>query len=963
MWQARQWVRSVSEPELGLGRIVQVELSRCIIEVFFEVSKETRFYSQKNAPLQRMLLSAGESFLTEDGSARTVEKSEEFDGYFFYLASGRKYPEYEISAVVPDEKGLADRFISGCWSHYRSYDLRRQALKIRGAAQATPVRGLVGARVLPLPHQLYIAAEVSRRPFPRVLLADEVGLGKTIEAGLIYSALKSLGRADKVLIIAPESLVHQWMAELFRRFGDMFCVLNAERCSEEESSQGVSGFRAAQKLLVSVEFLLKDELRRHQALEESWDLIIIDEAHHLDWDDESPDARWLLAEAFSKVCWSLLLLTATPGQRGLATQFGLLKLVDPDRYSDFDVFFEESCGMKAAADLAKEILAADDLKTLRELKIKMQCMFPDDPFLLKNVTDGDAEGTEKVRKIMLDELVDRHGTGRVLFRNRRERLRGFPKRVLRDVPLEPGAAWICHLKDLDSSGLTDLSLMDIATGRGYKRTWAERPAENPRYCWLLNHIRTEPREKALVLCASGRRASELANFLEESLPGETLVFHEGLSMVERDRQAARFAEPGGPLLLICSEIGGEGRNFQFVKKLILMDIPRLPDLLEQRIGRIDRIGQGSHIEIWVPWLKDTSEEVLLNWYHRGLGSFESFWNGADSLLEYFAEDLLWLFRAFFPDHPEYERRYSHLENLIKRTQKKVSEFRAERAESVDILLDQNSFVPHKGLALKEMVEDCDDDPSVELFMRNMFDHYGVEYEELDDRGSLIVRPESLMFIDYFPGLGDQKDTMMTFDRSVALAREDISFVTQDHPLTESCLSLLLDRNEGVASLCRWPRSGRGRGVLLDVSVVFRATGPGRLELDKYLPVSSMEYTLDQNASLVTDPAYRENHDLLAELNAETLPLHPEQLKRLLTPLLERVLKISRQWTDPLREKAISAASEEFGMESERILYLSQISPSVSGKDVQYIEEQRDAVLECLKKSVAEIDGVRLIFTE
>jgi ATP-dependent helicase HepA len=113
------------------------------------------------------------------------------------------------------------------------------------------------------------------------------------------------------------------------------------------------------------------------------------------------------------------------------------------------------------------------------------------------------------------------------------------------------------------------------------------------------------------------------------------VFHEGLSLVQRDRNAAWFAEEDGARILICSEIGSEGRNFQFAHHLVLFDLPLDPELLEQRIGRLDRIGQTSEIQVHVPYITGSSHEVLACWYHQGLNSFEKNLAGGRELLDRF----------------------------------------------------------------------------------------------------------------------------------------------------------------------------------------------------------------------------------------------------------------------------------------------------------------------------------------
>ena len=120
-------------------------------------------------------------------------------------------------------------------------------------------------------------------------------------------------------------------------------------------------------------------------------------------------------------------------------------------------------------------------------------------------------------------------------------------------------------------------------------------------------------------------------------------------------------------------------------------ISRHPDLLEQRIGRLDRIGQGKEIEIHVPWQSDTPEEVLFTWFADGLNAFESAWNGAAFLLDHFVEDIFECFESCLPQSPLHDKKDDLLDDLIKESAKVADEFRKEKAESVDVLIDLNSY--------------------------------------------------------------------------------------------------------------------------------------------------------------------------------------------------------------------------------------------------------------------------------
>ena len=149
------------------------------------------------------------------------------------------------------------------------------------------------------------------------------------------------------------------------------------------------------------------------------------------------------------------------------------------------------------------------------------------------------------------------------------------------------------------------------------------PADDPRIEWLCQFLLNHKSKKVLVIAAAATTVVELSNQIKRTSGINVGVFHQGMSLVDRDRAAAWFADhESGTQVLICSEIGSEGRNFQFSHHMVMFDLPENPDLLEQRIGRLDRIGQNALINIHVPYLKGTAQEIMFHWYHEGLNAFE-----------------------------------------------------------------------------------------------------------------------------------------------------------------------------------------------------------------------------------------------------------------------------------------------------------------------------------------------------
>ncbi len=218
-----------ADPELGLGIVTAADARR--VTLHFPAVGEDRTYATHNAPLSRVTYREGEIIRVRDTLDLTVTGVNELRGLLIYVgvdADGQEHaaPELQLSAHVQLTTPL-QRLTSGQSDSLAAYQLRVETFKHLDRQQRSPVAGLLGARTSLLPHQIYIAAEVSSRYAPRVLLADEVGLGKTIEAGLILHQQLHTGRASRVLIVVPTPLLHQWLVEMLRRFNLRFAIFDA----------------------------------------------------------------------------------------------------------------------------------------------------------------------------------------------------------------------------------------------------------------------------------------------------------------------------------------------------------------------------------------------------------------------------------------------------------------------------------------------------------------------------------------------------------------------------------------------------------------------------------------------------------------------------------------------------------------------------------------------------------------
>ncbi len=227
-----------------------------------------------------------------------------------------------------------------------------------------------------------------------------------------------------------------------------------------------------------------------------------------------------------------------------------------------------------------------------------------------------AEGGDSARNNFIEDLLDQHGPGRVIFRNTRSAMRGFPKRKAHLIPLEAGDDPELWMRRMLKEFSGDMGTEPAPSVQ--QNIWF---TEDPRVKWLVRKMEDLSPAKVVLICRTKEKVFALEKALGKRVNLKVGVFHEDLTIIQRDRNAAWFSEPRGARLLLCSEIGSEGRNFQFAHHLVLFDLPFHPELLEQRIGRLDRIGQSKDIQIHVPYITGSPQEVLVRWFHEGLNAF------------------------------------------------------------------------------------------------------------------------------------------------------------------------------------------------------------------------------------------------------------------------------------------------------------------------------------------------------
>lgn len=814
---------SVHEPELGIGRVFSTQHKNVVFE--FPAVGQTRIYRSSSAPVERYALSVGETAKNEKGTSFLIETITKVDDLFVYQGrAGREMNESDLlskAAARPAE--LFSALLKGKTSDLKNFRLREKAHQLSCEWQSSSVRGMIGPRADMIEHQYYLCHRAcSSSQLPRLMLSDEVGLGKTIEAGMIWHSLKSRGRLVRSLILVPESLKHQWMAEMKRRFNHIFTLVDEGFLrSLFESGEKPNPFLQANDVICTIELLIDQPALIEDLLKVTWDLTIVDEAHHLVCEDGFTSKEYMLVNAITARSKGILLLTGTPLQLHPESHFNRLRMLDPARFTDFNEFIKDQDSYRRLAlDLAllptdsDSRLTWDDLYQLVPKKSSIRSW-------LERENSKSMSAGEWMRRI-----VDALGTGSVVFRNTRKGVGGFPKRVLDAVELEPNPkyrAWIAAAAKKDQDHSTDIQENGLLI-TNYKEGWDQ----DERFIWLKEFLNEHQNDKVLLICEDIAVVTAL-DFLLEAHLGKSAyaVFHEDVSIIARDRAAAWFSEPDGANLLIASEIGSEGRNFQFAHHLIMFDLPLDAALVEQRIGRLDRIGQDKDIIVHVPYVKGSAQEVMFRWYHDGLGAFTApLMSGGELFLKYTDA----LIEAL--DNP-IDNLETFIKEVIPQVQADSLELRKSIEKGRDRLLEFNSRDPETAKKIIAEIKRFDADESLCRFVFETLQAHGVDVEKSVIPNSFVLTTGHQVEAGAIPGMpsasmiaqteGVERETSgsaltVTCSREQAKLREDIEFLSWEHVLAQGAMDLATALGRGSVGCAIWEESGR-RGLMMQYNFI------------------------------------------------------------------------------------------------------------------------------------------------
>jgi SNF2 family DNA or RNA helicase len=872
-------VQHRDHPEWGIGSVERVDHSQGLVR--FYGREETVHYCAP-AELMRHRYAAGDQiFAVTENTYGIVQSANEYDGEITYQAifgNRRKgIPESNIrpQVLAPD---LFDLLREGDGSESRRFLLALQARRLQYAYRYDQLACLSNARIELLPHQVFVTDKVLRDYPHRFLLADEVGLGKTIEAGLILKELRARGAAKRVLIVAPAGLVSQWVDELRSKFNETFTRIDSTNLSAHIALCGGDVERvwhSHSSIVTSLHMLRNNERHLEPLLTQEWDLVIFDEAHHLrrslegrgrdgdgDLDGRKVTAAYRLAQRFQKRATSLLLLTATPLQLHAYELFSLIELLDPTlfpTFHDFEQYRTRIPQLNSAADRLDRYHELDDSERFALAK-DLAVLTASERSKEKPVNVYVGLESPEGREQYYARIADAHHLTRVLIRNRKRLvfddlqpriarvrrvaysdtewqayhavtayLQEWYNIAIRDRNNALGFLMVTYRKILTSSSyaLRQSFLRRIERLQNMKRagklvqqraagdlmedeseeldTLLERYGDavvtsDPAFIDLevdqlrrlkskledievdakasglmaeVAEILRDPNEKILIFT----QFTETLNYLRGLLAPQyrVCVFSGNMRAPEKDKAIDEFRETCQ--IMIATEAAGEGRNLQFCHIMVNYDLPWNPMRIEQRIGRVDRIGQKFPVQIINMSIANTMEERVLQVLHERINIFESVLGALDPI------------QYMFGSGGDVDTRTRQFEQHVSDRARQVDQME-ERLD--DMLLDASSFRRDRADALLGRTPAFTGD-DVRRFMSQYLQFVGGTVRERAE-GVFDLTVPPVMSVGMRDGLKD--GYRVTFDAQIAQRQEQLDFVAFGHPVLDRAAELCLDERFG-----------------------------------------------------------------------------------------------------------------------------------------------------------------------
>lgn len=568
-----------------------------------------------------------------------------FQGQCLSPQKAAELPFWEKKILILDSVESKCQFFTK-----HTYQLFKSHFELLQASYENPLASSGYSKTMLLPHQVEAAIKVLTSLKPRFLIADEVGLGKTIEAGLIIKELILKYDYDRILICVPAPLQAQWQAELKEKFDEDFTIIRGADLRKKSDPLAQSN-----RVIISHDLAKIPEVR-DRLVQKKFQVAVFDEAHRLRRDQNKVTQGYLLAEAISKVADAFLLLSATPFRGKLEEIYYSISLLDPDILGPVHTFLNDP-----AASQAKLLQRKLSPVVIRRRKVDIGGFTKRFAKTVKlNLDPIELEYYEQVTKYVKEQFNRAVSEGNSIrsfvmitfqklldssvhalntsLRNRLVKLEDSlkPGNLLAKKVLYNSDDWNDSDAPLEEAMAAEEKLMvDEINEELYQirklLRFSKKIEHDSKISTLINlltEMKQAGHEKFLIFS----QFKSTVFYLQQSLNSfiAVNVFHGGMSFQEKEDAIERFKSMGG--VLILTEAGGEGRNLQESSILINYDLPWSPLKVEQRIGRIHRFGQKKDCHIINFACAGTVAERVLEVLEKKIQIFEDAFGEADTMI-------------------------------------------------------------------------------------------------------------------------------------------------------------------------------------------------------------------------------------------------------------------------------------------------------------------------------------------
>lgn len=918
-----------------VGKVVSINEQECSVSL---VPASNDSYTTRHViiptPLIRRCKLRPQALFTHTqtamGGTILIAASQSFDAdlpmYYYVALNGlvQCISEIEISVDSSSQDPLPQQQIAEYEFHPAIWRSKRdQLLKsyIQLQSATFGIEEIVGARILLLPHQAETIARILGDQQCRYVLADEVGLGKTIEACVILKGLKRRNPQLRALIVVPSSVIRQWHNELDSKFWLDFSLTSASNRFEfSTDSPGI---------LISIEDLQRHPRLADSLLKRHWDLLIVDEAHRLNYNP----TRYEIVLRLSANVEHCLILSATPILRHSTEYLSLLRLMDPQHYgvmspNQFDAMLAAQADFRRRlAYVGRSLNASDfDPNEFHEEIAPLLDVLTDDeilPTLLRAVSVQSADSGLHSAQEVHSYLSENYRIENRVIRNRRAALAdqlSLPTRVLEDEYsysptieeretlgelTEYSVALLSHTTEAIKfvrllhfvAGSSAHALATMIEARkswitdrhlsvGLQRNLEALITSTPEFqgeilvleklewhltTWkrstetacetsvsgkkpyvgaphrLLQVIRAvykicrDDGQKVLVFCRWDETRQILERLLKKHFGARALaVFRGDLSPDDLQSEVDRFQSVLECKIMLSDETGGEGRNFQVASAVIHVDLPWMPSQVEQRIGRVDRIGRTGQVISIVPYARQSIESDLFQLWHKALQLFTRSTSGMEIVLEAIQDEIA----AAFVKNPR-EGLRNIQDTLIARIQDLRDMVEEER------YAEENTAQYFRREDFQRILDEYEDGEQLKIPLlkwaemagfpsHSQFDQTtGVQFTIFDSKqfnqnaikNARYVNPPDMR--EALRRSGRQRKLMIrgTFDRRVAVQREDVVFFAPGERWTDALIqnALYADRGKSTAIMRHVPELDEDwegfdclYSILVDPRPLFRA---------------------------------------------------------------------------------------------------------------------------------------------